>query len=412
MKAIGNSFGVLFYLKRAKKKHGECPIYVRITVNGQRVELSTKRTVEESSWNIERGMAKATKFDLKELNVYLEELRSRLVSIYQDARFQNKHITAEGIKNKFLGVDTQRHMISDMIEFHNQHELDALAPGSMKNYYTTQKYIMLFLKTRYKLKDMDVQDLSYKMIHDFERFLRNYKPIDHHNPLNNNGVMKHLERFRKMVNLIIRQDWIQKDPFAQVKLRYSRVERGYLTKEELQAVEIKDLKVPRLDYVRDLFVFACYTGLAYIDVVNLKPNNITAGVDGELWIQTSRQKTNTGVQVPLLSPALAIIKKYHNSPRALVKGTVFPHISNQKLNSYLKELADLCSIDKNFSFHLARHTFATSVTLSNGVPIESVSKMLGHTKITTTQIYAKVIERKVSDDMNALRKKLQRELEG
>jgi site-specific recombinase XerD len=184
------------------------------------------------------------------------------------------------------------------------------------------------------------------------------------------------------------------------------VERDFLTKEELEAIELKEFTIDRIQYVKDLFVFSCYTGLAYIDAMNLTPDNIIMGIDGYYWIKTRRQKTENPVNVPLLPKAKAIMEKYRGDKKAMVKGTLFPTISNQKLNSYLKEVADLCGITKNMTFHLARHTFATTVTLSNGVPMETVSKMLGHSQITTTQIYAKVIERKVSEDMQTLRGKL------
>ena len=189
------------------------------------------------------------------------------------------------------------------------------------------------------------------------------------------------------------------------------MERGYLTREELSFIEDKVFAISRLEWVRDLFVFSCYTGLAYTDLMQLRPSNLIIGIDGKYWIKTLRQKTDIPVNVPLLPKAMELLKKYQQHPKAVVKGTLFPVISNQKLNSYLKEIADLVGINKDLTFHLARHTFATTVTLSNGVPIETVSKMLGHTKITTTQIYAKVIEKKVGEDMQLLENKLSIQLQ-
>ncbi len=185
--------------------------------------------------------------------------------------------------------------------------------------------------------------------------------------------------------------------------RFDKVERGFLSEKELAAIEAKEISIDRISWVRDLFVFSCYTGLAYIDVMRLTPMSVAIGIDGEFWIITSRKKTSTAVKVPLLPKALEIIDKYKGDVRALAKGTLFPFISNQKLNACLKEVGDLCSIKKNMTFHLARHTFATTITLTNGVPIESVSKMLGHSKITTTQVYAKVVESKLSKDMTNLK---------
>ncbi|GGK35436.1 hypothetical protein GCM10007962_32300 [Yeosuana aromativorans] len=197
-------------------------------------------------------------------------------------------------------------------------------------------------------------------------------------------------------------EWLDRDPFIKFEAKYEKKERTFLTKEELQRIEDKSFTIPRLQLIKDLFVFSCYTGLSYGDVMNLTLGNLCMGMDGKQWIHSKREKTSVPVKIPLLSKASNIIKKYEVHPNSTDKQTLFPTISNQKLNSYLKEIADVCRIKKNLTFHIARHTFATTVTLSNGVPIETVSKLLGHSKITTTQIYAKVIERKVSDDMQRL----------
>jgi site-specific recombinase XerD len=218
--------------------------------------------------------------------------------------------------------------------------------------------------------------------------------------------MKHMERFRKMINVALKNEWMERDPFRAYKLKFTKYERGYLSSEEIQQLETKEFKIERLQTVKDLFIFSCYTGLAYIDTVALTPANIVKGIDMEYWLITNRLKTNTSVKVPLLPKALEIIDKYRNNLKCNNEGSLLPKMSNQKLNGYLKEIGDLCGIGKNLTFHLARHTFATTVTLSNGVPIESVSKMLGHTKISTTQVYAKVIERKLGEDMQVLKRKL------
>jgi site-specific recombinase XerD len=199
---------------------------------------------------------------------------------------------------------------------------------------------------------------------------------------------------------------MDKNPFNAYEIRFDKVEREFLTEKELEAIEKKKINIERLQTIRDMFVFSCYTGLAYIDAVNLPVSSIRNGIDGQLWIYTKREKTNTPVKIPVLPKAFEIIEGYKNNPRSVYYGTIFPLISNQKLNSYLKEIADICEIDKNLTFHLARHTFATSVTLRNGVPIETVSKLLGHKSISTTQIYAKVVENKVGEDMALLKNKL------
>ena len=351
-------------------------------------------------------MAKGSREEIKSLNHYLDEVQARIMECYQEMQVQKRLITADAIKSMFLGTDQKDFTLCKLVDYHNQAMRDTLAWGTMKNYFTTQKYIHRFLKERFGTTDMFLSELSYKFITDFEFYLRNYKPKDHQKPLGNNGVMKHLERFRKMVTMAVKMEWVSRDPFDKYQLKFHRVDRGFLDAEELETLESKDFKIVRLQWVRDLFVFSCYTGLAYIDAMNLTPSNITIGIDGEYWLSTCRQKTDQPVRVPILPKAWEIIEKYKTHPRALQKGSVFPMISNQKLNSYLKEIADLCGIEKNLTFHLARHTFATTVTLCNGVPLETVSKMLGHSKITTTQVYAKVVEKKVSEDMQALRERL------
>lgn len=401
-----NTFGVQFITRTNKAKDGLLPIYARVTVDGRRVEISLKRWIKPSDWNGSKGMAKGSREEIKSLNHYLDEVQARIMECYQEMQVQKRLITADAIKSMFLGTDQKDFTLCKLVDYHNQAMRDTLAWGTMKNYFTTQKYIHRFLKERFGTTDMFLSELSYKFITDFEFYLRNYKPKDHQKPLGNNGVMKHLERFRKMVTMAVKMEWVSRDPFDKYQLKFHRVDRDFLNHEELEEVENKDFKIVRLQWVRDLFVFSCYTGLAYIDAMNLTPSNITIGIDGEYWLSTCRQKTDQPVRVPILPKAWEIIEKYKTHPRALQKGSVFPMISNQKLNSYLKEIADLCGIEKNLTFHLARHTFATTVTLCNGVPLETVSKMLGHSKITTTQVYAKVVEKKVSEDMQALRVKL------
>lgn len=401
-----NTFGIQFIIRMNKVKDNLAPIYSRVTVDGRRVEISLKKWIDPKEWNNKKGLAKGTREEIKSLNHYLEEVKAKLMNCYQEMQIHKQFITAEAIKSKFLGADEKDHTLCKVVNYHNTYMKDSLAWGTMKNYFTTQKYIQMFLKVKFGTTDIFLSQLSYKFIIDFEFYLRNYKPLDHHKPLGNNGVMKHIERFRKMINMAVRMEWVDKDPFDKYIQKFDKVNREFLTKEELIKIEIRDLSVVRLQWVRDLFVFSCYTGLAYIDTMRLSPANITIGIDGEYWLITNRQKTSNPVRVPLLPKALQIIDKYKGHPRALVEGTLFPVISNQKLNSYLKEIADLCGIHKNLTFHLARHTFATTVTLTNGVPIESVSKMLGHSQITTTQVYAKVIEQKLSDDMKTLKEKL------
>jgi integrase len=408
MKTANNTFGVIFYLRKYKAKNdGKAPIYARITVNGSRIDLSVKRSIDPDNWNANKGMARGSREEVVKLNNYLEQYRSGIVESYQQLLLQKKMITTELVKNKFTGEDQAEYTLCKLMEYHNAEQSQVLEPGTMKNYYTTQKYIKEFIKERFRTSDKYLSELSYKFITDFEYYLRNRTPEKGQKALNNNGLMKHLERFCKMVNLAVRLEWLDRNPFQAYQLKFDKVEREYLTKDELARIENKHFNIVRLQVVKDLFIFSCYTGLAYIDVFNLTPTNLIERSENNIWIVTNRQKTNEPVRVPLLPKALAIVEKYKGHPQALAEGKVLPTLSNQKLNSYLKEIADMCNITKPLTFHIARHTFATTVTLTNGVPIETVSKLLGHSKLTTTQIYAKVIESKINDDMAQLSKRLQ-----
>jgi site-specific recombinase XerD len=408
MKTVNNTFGVIFYLRRYKATaNGKAPIYARITVNGSRIDLSVKRNIDPENWNANKGMAKGSREEIVKLNNYLEQYRSGIVDSYQELTLQKKLITAELVKDKFTGEDQTEFTICKLMDYHNTEQSQVLEPGTMKNYYTTQKYIKEFIKERFNTSDKYLSELGYRFIADFECYLRNRTPEKGQKPLNKNGLMKHIERFCKMVNLAVRLEWLDRNPFQAYQLKFDKVERQYLTKVELARIEGKHFNIVRLQVVKDLFVFSCYTGLAYIDVFNLTPAKLVERSENNIWLITNRQKSNEPVRMPLLPKALAIIEKYKGHPQCLAEGKVLPTLSNQKLNSYLKEIADMCDITKPLTFHIARHTFATTVTLSNGVPIETVSKLLGHTKLSTTQIYAKVIESKINDDMAALSAKLQ-----
>lgn len=400
------TLGIHFVLRINKIMNGLAPIYARITVNSKRCEVSIKRKISVDSWNSGKGMAKSSTIENKQLNSYLEQIRKMMVESYQDLVLSKQVITTEAIKNKFLGLDISDMTLCKLIDYHNTNGKETLRWGTLKNYFTTQKYIILFLKEKYKTSDIYLKSLNYKFLVDFEYFLRKHSPVDHQRPMENNTVMKHIERLRKMIKLAIKYEWLEKDPFIAFKQKFHRFERGYLSEEELKIIEEKEFSISRLQHVKDLFIFSCYTGLSYIDLIQLSPENIQIGIDKKYWLFTSREKTDNPVRIPILPIAMDIISKYKNDPKALVYNRIFPPISNQKLNSYLKEIADLSQINKNFTFHLARHTFATTVTLANGVPIESVSKMLGHSKISTTQIYAKVVEKKLGEDMEKLKERL------
>ena len=239
---------------------------------------------------------------------------------------------------------------------------------------------------------------------EYEFFLRSVRKCA------NNTAVKYIKNFKKIIKLCISNAWLDKDPFVNYKAKIREVKREFLSQEEIQAIYEKVFVTERLNQVKDIFVFACFTGLAYIDVKQLTLSNISIGIDGGKWIFTHRQKTETASRILLLPIPTELVQKYADHPQCINENKLLPVLSNQKMNSYLKEIADVCGIQKDLTFHIARHTFATTVTLTNGVPIETVSKMLGHTNIKTTQHYAKILDKKVSDDMQVLRDKFKIEM--
>ncbi len=406
MKSI-HTFSILFWINRAKVKDGKAPIYARVTVDGKRAEISIKRVIDPDNWNPDKGQAKGSKEESRMLNAYIEQVRNQLFECYQEMQKQKKLITSEAIKGRFIGFEEREHTLISVFEQHNKDMHKTIKPSSARNYLTTLTYVRLFLKEKMNTSDIFLTQLNYKWLLDFESYLKERHPFENCNPCGQNTAMKHIVRLRKIVGIAIKNEWLDRDPFIKFKPTFSRFTRQFLSAEELETLENKKFKFERLENVKDIFVFCCYTGLSFVDVYNLRAENIAIGIDGNKWINTFRQKTDTPVRVPLLAKASAIIQKYQNHPKCINENRVLPVLTNSRLNTYLKEIADLCGIHKNLTFHVARHTFATTVTLTNGVPIESVSSMLGHTSIKTTQIYAKVIQRKVSDDMNLLREKLE-----
>jgi site-specific recombinase XerD len=282
----------------------------------------------------------------------------------------------------------------------------------MGQYKTSQRYMLEYILKEYEETDIFLSKLDYSFVVGFEDFLRSNIPKAGQSKIGNNTAMKHIKRLRRMVTLAYHMEWVDRDPFVNFKMKIEKKEREFLTGEELQSIEDLNSSIERLVVVKDLFVFSCYTGISYSDIVELTSDNIVIGIDSNPWIMAERAKTGTPFKIPLLYQAQTLVDKYKDHLRTQSSANLLPKLSNQKLNSYLKEIADLCGIKKNLTFHMARHTFATTVTLSNGVPIETVSKLLGHTKLSTTQIYARVVEKKVSDDMALLRDKIgQREIE-
>jgi site-specific recombinase XerD len=397
----------LFYLRKTKvNKRGTVPIFFRVTIDGKRFEVPTSRLVKPDEWSQETGrvISKSDQKGMTEINNYLDMLKARVFNVEGRLLTQEIPITMENFCRLWFGQAGPSKKLLDIFTEHNEQVRQLVGKtysfGTWKRYNTSLRHTRAFLKQRYDMDDIDVNRIQYKFITDYDFWLRSTRMCGH------NSAIKYLANFRKIIYLSFKNGWIVKDPFAGFKMTKHEVERPFLTKEEVHLIESIEIESDRLRNVRDVFLFCCYTGLAYADVEALSPNNLFTGVDGEQWISTRRRKTDVSARIPLLRTAKAILHSYRDDPDCLARERLLPVPSNQKLNAYLKDLALVCGIRKELTSHMARHTFATTVTLTNGVPIESVSKMLGHRSIRTTQLYAKVLDVKVSEDMNNLKRKL------
>ncbi len=397
-----HTFTVIFFTRKSRSVPNQLSIYVRITVDGQRAEISLKRNIPSKEWDNSRNRGRGGSQRIRALNAYLDSVYGELLDCHKELLEENRVVSSNAIKCRYLGEDDNSKTLRELIKYHNENMSVVLKEGTMKNYYTTEKYLHRFSAKKRKVNDVRLKQLNYAFVTDFEHFLRNYRDSKKRLLLGNNGVMKHLERFKKMLNLAVKLEWMDKNPFNQFQLKYNKYDRQFLDEEELEQLESTEMGNERLERIRDCFVFSCYTGLSYVDVKELNSDNIVKGIDGNHWISTKREKTDKPVKVPLLPKAKEILEKYMQCPEMENKECLLPISSNQKTNAYLKEIADSCDIDKNLTFHVARHTFATTVMLSNGVPIETVSKLLGHSKLSTTQIYARVVESKISEDIGNL----------
>jgi len=397
---------ILFYAKRAKTNvAGLVPIYLRITIDGVRLEISSKRFVMPEKWSQEQNRMKGSSEEARTLNAYLDILKAKVHDAQKEIVQEGNLVSVDTLKMRLLGTHQKSRMLIPIFQDHNN-RMEALidkefAQGTLTRYKTCISHTKEFLKWKFNLSDIDVRKIDYAFLNDFEFYLRTEKSC------NNNSAVKYIKNFGKIIRICLANGWIERDPFINYHSKFNEVTRQFLNEQEIEKLFTKDLRNERLSQVRDIFLFSCFTGLAYIDTQKLTQQNINLGLDGNKWIFTTRQKTKTTSNIPLLSQAEKIIEKYQSHPTCINSGKLLPVLSNQKMNAYLKEIADLCGINKELTYHIARHTFATTVTLSNGVSIESVSKMLGHKSIKTTQHYAKILDKKVSEDMVILREKLE-----
>lgn len=394
-------YSIRFVIKRGKSKNGKSPVVCRITVNGKRVEIAMKKSIEPGKWSAASGRAKGNSEEARVINMHIDLTTNEIMRHHNKLVIEGKPTDAQSIKNSFLGLTEKKYSLVEVFKYHNERMKSVIGIdvqlGTYKKFETVLGKIERFIEKFYNREDLYLDELNFKFITDFEYFMKTEDSVKH------NTALRYIRCLKKIIILALNNEWITRNPFVNYKCQYTRVSREVLTEEELSALWKKDIGIPRLDEVKDIFLFCCYTGYAFIDVERLSRKDLARGIDGDYWIFTERKKTGVTSNVPMLPKAMEIIEKYADHKGCINDDKLLPVKSNQKMNAYLKEVATLCGITKNLTMHMARHTFATTVTLSNGVPIETVSKMLGHTKLATTQIYAQVLDHKVSADMQKLK---------
>ena len=393
-----NTLSVLFIIKKAKLlKNGEAPICMRITVNKRVAEVMIKRSISVDLWNQKKECSKGKDRVATELNHYINTIRAKVLQIHRELEIDNKPITADTIKNCFYGRDKVQHTLLEVYAEHNE-KCRALigkeyTESTVTKFDTSINRLKEYIRSCYHRDDIMLAELDGQFIRDFDFWLKTEKHCQ------NNSALKHLKNLKKVVRIALANDWIKKDPFYGIHFKQEEVNVEFLSREELDVLMNKEFTIKRLEQVRDIFVFCCFTALAFVDVQQLSREHLIKDNNGALWIRKARQKTNQMCNIPVLSIPQRILRKYEDNAECIKKGVLLPVISNQRMNAYLKEIADLCGITKRLTTHLARHTAATVVFLANDVSMENVSKILGHSNIRMTQHYAKVLDSSIMREM-------------
>jgi integrase len=402
---LEKSLGILFFLKQPRNYDGgPMYIYLRITVDGIPKELSAKRSWEPVRWNGKANRASGNKEDAKELNHYLDVLQNKAYDARKKLIDTGRIITSTAIVDILSGAEQRKRNLMVLFKKHNDDMKQMIGKGVGKGTWTTfntaYKHVTNFLKLIYHADDINILSLDLEFIKQLYHWLRTVKNLNH------NTTLKNITNMKKIVLACVDNGWLLHDPFAKFETTRDETETVYLVKEEIQAIADKEISNQRLCRVRDLFIFCCFTGLSFIDVKQLKRSEITIDTRGELRIYKNRQKTGTPAVIPLLPISKTILEKYKDDVDCIAKDMLLPVLSNQKYNAYLKELAGISSVDKELSSKMARNTFGTTVTLANNVPMETISKMMGHKSLRQTQHYAKVLAVKVTEDMDLLKRRI------
>jgi len=396
-----STFKILFFLKRDKQKtNGTVPLFCRITVDGQEARFGMKCDVNPKYWDVKTGRATGRTAEAAKANTLVDNTQAAIFKIYREMQERDNYVTAEKVKNVFLGLDQKHQTLLELFDGHNEERKQQIGvnlhSSTYHKYVVTRQRIAEFLTYKYNLTDIPVKEINRQFISDFETYL-----LTQFN-FSKNYVTSLMKKFRHIIELALNNEWIYRNPFKEHKLRWHKTDRGFLTQTEIEALMDCQFKEEQSENVRDIFIFCTFTGLAYTDVKHLTHANIQSSFDGKTWIRGKRKKTVTEYTIPLLNIPKAILEKYKGKTSGEF---LLPVLSIVKYNRLLKSVAKQCGIEKNVSSHLARHTFAT-YALEKGVSLESVGKMLGHKKMETTKIYARTTDRKIDNEMTMFARKV------
>lgn len=399
----GNNIRILFWIQPSKcNKKGEAPIYLRFTYGGERRNISTGFSIVPERWDVSKGKVKGAKDDASGINAYISQTRGRVMEFF-NSMVKDGDVSLDLLADRLLGGETVSRTLLELVQFHNQDFETRIGVdytfSTFEKYDILRKKLVEFIPLKYSRKDIRLKDLTAQFMADFDFHLKTVDKNEH------NTATKYLKNLKKVLNVAVAHGWIESNPFRHFKATYKDVERVYLTQHELTLIEKKKLQPGRLTLVRDAFLFQCYTGLAYSDMAKLTRGDVAPGIDGNRWIITRRKKTDVRAAIPLLGQAEELIGRYDDGGNDPSR-PLFPFYAIQKFNAYLHEIADLCGISKNLTSHVGRRTFATTIALHNGISLETISKILGHTSTKITAEYAVVTDMKVAQDMAALRSKL------
>ena len=403
---LNQTLSILFWLNKAKtNSKGLSPIWVRITIDSKRVECSTSKQIHPQHWDAKTNQASPKFPEAQSINEYLLLLRSSITRQYNILLASKDYVSAEELKQSIRGEKEEKKTFLQVFNQFRQSleerkDIADISYGRYLRFNILYNKTAAYIQHRFKKSDILLDEVKLNFITEFEHYLRTAQKIGH------NTAMKYAKDLKQVTRYAVMLGYLTTNPFEFFKCSYKKVKREYLDQRELDILFQKRFMIDRLEEVRDCFLFSCYTGYAYSDAEALTTQDVAIGIDGEKWIIRDRKKTDTIENVPLLPIALQIIEKYKNHPYCKRKDRLLPMNSNQRYNAYLKEIADICGIKKKLTTHTARHTFATTILLSNDIPMETAMELLGHTDIRTTQIYAKVVQKKLSNDMKILRDKL------